>query len=214
MEALDLPVEKRTPATDAPEVRWFSSTGSVVVRGTRCSVFIGGMLLGEFDTADHDRGRRNVLAVAVAKSGVHLQRLAAAFGIGDEYLRDLRRKEEAGGPAALLLRRSGAKSKVTPAQRASWSEQFAAGMTPMAVSREQPRRGRLAYITVWREHQRWLEAQARKPAAAAAAPATAPSGRDEQLTLWSATRSSGAVIDGGDSATEDEGSKAIVPMTA
>ena len=103
MEALDLPVEKSSLAGDAPEIRWFSSTGSVVVRGTRHSVFVGGMLLGEFDMADRDRGRRNVLVVAVAKSGVHLQRLAAAFGIGDEYLRDLRRKEEAGGPAALLF---------------------------------------------------------------------------------------------------------------
>ena len=90
MEALDLPVEKRSLAADAPETRWFSSVGSVVVRGTRHSVFIGGMLLGEFDAADKDRGRRNVLVVAVAKAGVHLQRLAAAFGMGDEYLRDLR----------------------------------------------------------------------------------------------------------------------------
>src|SRR5215203_1252252 len=157
MEALDLPVEKPSLAADAPEIRWFSPTGSVVVRGTRCSVFIGGMLLGEFDAADRDRGRRNVLVVAVAKSGVHLQRLAAAFGIGDEYLRDLRRKEEAGGPAALLLLRTGANSKVTPAKRASWFEQFEAGMTPTAVYREQPRRGRLGMTTVWREHQRWQQ---------------------------------------------------------
>lgn len=219
MEALDLPVEKSSLAGDAPEIRWFSSTGSVVVRGTRHSVFVGGMLLGEFDMADRDRGRRNVLVVAVAKSGVHLQRLAAAFGIGDEYLRDLRRKEEAGGPAALLLRRTGAKSKVTPAKRASWSEQFAAGMTPMAVFREQPRRGRLGYGTVWREHRAWQQAHAvelhaaTKSTAAAAPPPPAPVS-DGQLALWSAAMSSDEASNGDDGGPDDEGAKAIVPMTA
>ena len=69
------------------------------------------MLLGEFDTADRERGRRNVLVVAIAKSDVHLGRLATAFGITDEYLRDLRRKEEAGGPAALMIRSPGARSR-------------------------------------------------------------------------------------------------------
>lgn len=216
MEALDLPVEKRSLAADAPEIRWFSSIGSVVVRGTQHSVFIGGMLLGEFDAADRDRGRRNVLAVAIAKSGVHLQRLAAAFGIGDEYLRDLRRKEEAGGPAALLLRRSGAKSKVTPAQRASWIEQFAAGMTPMAVFREQPRRGRRGYGTVWREHVNWKQARAAEVVPTTEptmVPVAAPASRDGQLALWLSAPAS-AAGDGDASATEDEGSKTIVPMTA
>lgn len=81
----------------SPTGGWFSSTGSVVIRGAIHSVFVGGLLLGEFDDRDRDRSRRNVLVVTVAKSGVHLGRLAAAFGIGEEYLRELRRKEEAAG---------------------------------------------------------------------------------------------------------------------
>ena len=217
METLDLPMAPRVSTTsEGPETRWFSDTGSVVVRGTRCRVFIGGLLLGEFDTSDHERGRRNVLAVAVAKSGVHLQRLAAAFGIGDEYLRDLRRKEEAGGPAALLRARRGGKVVVTAAQRASWREQFAAGMTPRAVHREQPRRGRRGNTTVWREYRRWLEGAAgaaspaaTTPAAAMASPSPSPDG---QLPLW--TAGSGTVADGNDQATEDESDKTITPMTA
>jgi hypothetical protein len=98
MEAASLIVDPASYPT-GPEVRWFSSTGAVVVRDSQCSVFVGGLLLGEFDDGDRDRGRRNVLVVAVAKSGVHLGRLATAFGIGEEYLRQLRRKEEDGGPA-------------------------------------------------------------------------------------------------------------------
>ena len=71
MEALRLDLEaSSTSATAAPAIRWFSSIGSVVVRGTHSSVFIGGLLLGEFDEAEEDRGRRNVLAVTLAKAGL------------------------------------------------------------------------------------------------------------------------------------------------
>ncbi|MBE7448003.1 MAG: hypothetical protein HS111_03680 [Kofleriaceae bacterium] len=46
MEALAL-FRRQTPSPSlAAEVRWFSSTGSVVVRGSRSSVFVGGLLLG------------------------------------------------------------------------------------------------------------------------------------------------------------------------
>lgn len=164
MEAASLIVES-APRPTGPEVRWFSPTGSVVIRGSRCSVFVGGMLLGEFDDEARDRGRRNVLAVAVAKSGVHLGRLATAFGIGEEYLRRLPRKEEEAGPAALLLPRMGGKNTITAATRASWRAQFDAGLTPKAVWREQPRRSRHAYSAVWREHRAWLDARASMPTA-------------------------------------------------
>ncbi len=138
------------PKASSPEYRWFSSSGAVVVKSGVYEVLVGGLSLGEFRADDRDRGRRNVLAVTLAKSGVHLGRLAMAFGMGEEYLRRLRRKEETGGPAAVLLLRSGANSKVTPATRATWYEQFDAGMTPTAVHREQPRRGRLSTATVGR----------------------------------------------------------------
>ena len=121
MESLCLAVEAQ--AAVPYEVRWFSSIGSVVIRGRRSSVFVGGLLLGEFDDAEEDRGGRNVLVVTLAKAGLHLGRLATAFGIGEEYLRRLRRKEEAGGFGAVLLRRQGrGASKVSPAQRTSWHE--------------------------------------------------------------------------------------------
>lgn len=213
MEALALFVETPSPSL-AAEVRWFSPTGSVVVRGSRSSVFVGGLLLGEFDEEDRDRGRRNVLAVAVAKSGVHLGRLATAFGIGEEYLRRLRRREEVGGPAALLLPRMGANGTITAAERASWREQFGAGLTPKAVWREQPRRRRHAYSSVWREYHAWLEARTAAPTRATAIPPAASPSDEKQMSLWSAATTSAAAAVIGEGVTEDEGDAAIVPMTA
>jgi hypothetical protein len=67
MEALDLPLPERLPEADL-ELRRFSSDGAVVVRGTTASVFIGGTLIGVFETDDDCRGQRNVLAVTLAKS--------------------------------------------------------------------------------------------------------------------------------------------------
>ena len=213
MEAASLIVDPAPNAT-APEVRWFSPTGAVVIRGAVHSVYVGGLLLGEFNDEDRDRGRRNVLAVAVAKSGVHLGRLAAAFGIGEEYLRRLRRKEESAGPAALLLARAGGKITITAAKRASWHEQFAAGLTPKAVWREQSRRSRHAYSAVWREHRAWLESRAVAQAEPTEPSVDAPLDDASQMSLWSAaTTSVTAAVTAGE-ATEDEGGQAIVPMTA
>ncbi|MBZ0232824.1 MAG: hypothetical protein K8M05_10885 [Deltaproteobacteria bacterium] len=177
---------------------------------------MGGLLLGEFDAEDRDRGRRNVLAVAVAKSGVHLGRLAAALGIGEEYLRRLRRMEESDGPAALLLPRAGGKVTISAATRASWREQFEVGLTPKAVWREQPRRARHAYSAVWREHHAWREARMAAPATAAAEDQVAPAPVDDtsQMSLWSASKTSVAAAVTSDERTEGEGGNEIVPMTA
>jgi hypothetical protein len=116
-------------------------------------VFIGGIMIGEFDERDRDRGRRTLAAVTLAKSGMlHLGRLARAFGMTDEYLRQLRRKEEAGGPRALLLSKKGKDSEVTPEQRAAWCAMFAAGRRAKDVYRAQPRlkKNWLSYQTVAR----------------------------------------------------------------
>ncbi|MDQ3364259.1 MAG: hypothetical protein M3680_02360 [Myxococcota bacterium] len=213
METLALPLDTRHRPSGL-EVRAFSSSGCVVIRGAICSVFVGGALLGEYDDDDRERGQRNVLMVTIANSGVHLGRLATAFGIQEEQLRRLRRKAEAGGLAAVLLLRQGANSDVTAKQRAAWCAQFALGMKPKVVFREQPRRGRCAYTTVWREHKRWKEAQgivldASSPAevvSATAAPAT-----DEQQVLWPAATAANEVAN---AVTEDEGVAVVVPMTA
>jgi hypothetical protein len=211
METLALPLEPpRRPS--GLEVRAFSSSGCVVVRGAICSVFVGGTLLGEYDDEDRDRGQRNVLMVSIANSGAHLGRLATAFGIGDEYLRRLRRKNEVGGLASVLLLRQGANSEVTSKQRTAWRALFATGMTPKVVWAEQPRRGRLGYTTVLREHKKWQASQVvemEQPAPSELA--SVPPENDDQLALWPTTAAGNEVAD---AVTEDERGQVVVPMTA
>jgi len=218
MEALELLLpEPRLPL--GYEFRRFSSDGMVVVQETMAHVYIGGTLIGVYDEQDDDRGPRNVLVVTLAKSGeLNFERLAAAFGIGDEYLRRLRRKEEVGGFGAVVGQRQGKNnSKVTPEVRAKWFAMFDAGRMPVDAHREQPRTDRRAYSTVWAVWEQWRNArQASQPPTTNALVTVTPdeSTTDNQLPLWSAAKSpepepeSDVDPPGGVDSTE------IVPMTA
>ena len=173
MEALDLPLLEPSPP-EGHEIRCFSSDGLVIVQDDVGSVFIGGTLVGVFDVNDDDRGSRNVLAVTLAKAEqFHLGRLAAAFGMTDEYLRLLRRREETGGLAAVLGRRQGKRSKVSAEQRTAWYAMFEAERKPVDVYREQPRRQRLSHATVGRVYQDWQRGREQRRAAAGVATAIA-----------------------------------------
>lgn len=109
-------------------------------------MFIGGTLIGVYDEDDDDRSARNVLVVTLAKTNrMHLGRLATAFGLTSEYVRQLRRKEERGGMQAVLGQRQGKNAKVTPETRAAWCAMFEAGRMPIDAYREQPRKDRRAY---------------------------------------------------------------------
>jgi hypothetical protein len=228
MEALDLPMP---PKADL-DVRWFSTNGAVIVRGTTANVFIGGTLIGMFKTDDDQRGPRNVLAVTLAKSDqFSLGRLASAFGMTDEHLRRLRRSEEATGLGALLGLRRGKRSKVTPALRTSWLAMFEAGRMPVSIYREQPRKHRLSHATIGRVYQEWQRERGRAQAGASASAtvsetATATKAVEDQLTLpiahaneststsTSMTPDHGASL-GSDPVTPDEFDKSDpVPMTA
>lgn len=207
MEALGLLFEEATPL---PYVaRWFAADGVVVVTRTVANVYIGGTLIGSFDEAADDRGPRNVLAVTLAASNqFHLGRLAEAFGIGDEYLRRLRRKAEAHGLGAVVGPRQGKVMKVAPEVRAAWCAMFEAGQTPTDAHREQPRKARHAYSTVWEVFTQWKQA---RPAPPAHAPVEVPLTRAAQMTLWQATapvRSVDVPV------PPDEGRADIVPMKA
>lgn len=204
MEALSLPLEE-TPRSSDGEIRWFSSEGAVVVRGTTAHVFVAGTLIGTFDEDDDDRGPRNILAVTLAKSDeFHLGRLAEAFGIGQEYLRRLRRKEEKSGLGAVLGARQGKNSsKVTDERRAEWFAMFDAGRMPIDAHREQPRKDRRAYSTVWQVYQQWKQERACVPVVEAAAlTITAPPG---QLALWA------AIAEGGETERDDTDASLVLP---
>lgn len=219
MEALDLPLPEPLPEA-ALEIRRFSSEGAVVVCGTTANVFIGGTLIGVFDTDDDHRGRRNVLAVTLAKSDqFHLGRLANAFGMTDEHLRRLRRSEETAGLGALLGLRRGKTTKVTPELRTAWFVMFEAGRMPVDVYREQSRKHRLSHATIGRAYQEWqrLQAEAATSTRQAIAPApeeaAATPSRDGQLTLSMAARDDAGL--GNDPLTPDEFDPSdAVPLTA
>lgn len=209
MEALGLALQD-SPTTSKYELRRFSGDGVVVVDGTIASVFIGGTLIGTFDERADERGPRNILAVTLAKSGqIHLGRLAEAFGITGEHLRRLRRKEEARGFAAVMGTRQGKNSKVSPELRAAWWAMFDAGQMPVHAHREQPKRDRRAYSTVWEIYTQWKHARQARPVTTPPSEIALPS--EGQLTLW---RTAAPVTDGADPVTPDEGSADIVPMTA
>ncbi len=209
MEALGLSFEEATPL---PYVaRWFSADGVVVVTKTTANVFVGGTLIGYFDEAADDRGPRNVLAVTLATTGqFHLGKLAAAFGVGAEYLRRLRRKAEAAGLGAVVGPRQGKVTKVAPEVRAAWCAMFDAGQTPTAAHREQPRKTAHAYSTVREVYVQWKQARPAAPVPAPA-PIEVPLMRAAQLTLWQATTPAVVVED---SVPPDEGRADIVPMKA
>jgi hypothetical protein len=222
MEALDLRLPEPLLHPDY-ESRRFSPDGVVIVRDAIASVYIGGTLIGAFDIDDVDRGPRNVLAVTLAKSDqFHLGRLATAFGITDEYLRRLRRKEETGGLAAVIGPRRGGVMKVTPESRIAWYAMFDAGRMPIDAYREQPRKQRLVYSTVWRVWDDWRrEREATKSTAIAAELETAgASVADEpQLALWLAEQdldvdrcATAATPD--EVLPDEDDNKDIAPMTA
>ena len=204
MEDLALPLNEQL-AQPSCEIRRFSSDGAVVVRDSMASVFIGGLLIGTFNEDADDRGPRNILAVTLAKSGqLHLGRLASAFGMTDEYLRILRRKEEARGLGSVLGVRQGKVSKVSPELRAAWCAMFDAGQMPIDAHREQPRKDRRAYSTVWRVYSEW--SQDRSARSAASLHETEPP-REDQLPLWGTAAADQAAATS--SVTPDEAAAAI-----
>jgi hypothetical protein len=212
MEALALPLNEPVPES-LYEVRRFSSDGTVVVRGSIANVFVGGLLIGTFDENADDRGPRNIFAVSLAKSGqLHFGRLASAFGITDEYLRILRRKEEANGLGAVIGLRQGKISKVSPELRAAWWAMFDAGLMPKDAFREQPRKNRRGYTTVWRAYDEWNNQEGSARAADAPLPEP-PLPSEGQLSLWRTTAGDGDDHDD-HGVTADEGSAEIVPMLA
>ena len=163
MDALALPLG--LPVTGY-EVRWFAANCCVVERDGECRIIVAGSLIGTFEVEDRDRGPRNILAVTLAKApGMHLGQLAIAFGMSDEYLRILRRKEEDRGIGAVITGRAGGHGKLSAERIADLHRDFGAGVTPAQARTAQPRRGRVSYQTIWREHQRWREQAARGSAA-------------------------------------------------
>lgn len=165
-----------------PGVRWFWPRGNVVDRDGMTQVYIGGALLGWFDPSDRDRGRRNVLLVTLAKEpSMHMGHLASAFGIGEEYLRRLRRLEATEGLGAVLKVAMGCtKREPNEKKRRELRTLFEQGWNASDATRRQRRGKRVSRPTVSRERRRWDAERQRAGIAAAVAAAVGT----EQLPLF------------------------------
>ena len=95
------------------ETRWFTSSSCVVHHGDYAEVFVGGMLVGRY--GPKDIWMRNILLVGLAEDPkIKRGKLARAFGLTPERLRQLRRIVEEQGIQALPGRlRGGSEQKVS-----------------------------------------------------------------------------------------------------
>lgn len=189
METLaDGTVPRLSIANPQPHVEWFWRHGCVVDRDGIKQVFIGGALMGWFDPNDRERGQRNVLLVTLAKEPtMHFGCLARAFGVGEEYLRRLRRLEESSGLAAVLKPAMGCtKRDLDEGKRRELRKLFEAGWNAADATRRQRRGKRVSRATVQRERRRW-EAERRSEAIAAPVVAAVAAAKGEQLSLFATT---------------------------
>lgn len=207
MEAQAESTVARLPMANAQgETRWFWRHACVVDGDDGVKrVYVGGALIGQFDPDDHDRGPRNVLLVTLGKEPtMHLGHLASAFGIGEEYLRRLRRLEEAQGLAAVLKPATGhTPRELDPNKRRELRRLFEAGWNAAKATQRQRRGKRVSRATVQRERRRW---QAEQQSEQFAVPATAAIARTagEQLALFATeTRAADAATGSSGSASAD-----------
>jgi transposase-like protein len=109
--------------------RWFSDIGCVVRDGERRNVFVGGMLIGSY--APGDRAARNAALMAVCLDpDAQFGRIATAFEVAPETLRQMRRQYETEGLAAVLARApGGSEAKVTPKLRERLERMFEKGVS-------------------------------------------------------------------------------------
>ena len=144
---------------DGSETRWFSADSCVVYRGDTIEVFIGGYLSGTF--GPRDVLARNLLLVGLSRDRSFKKgKLAWAFKLTAERLRQLRRSVEAGGLEAIPAKASGgSEKKLGGPKRARVLRLFAQGHRPVEVFRKLGRKLDVSYATILRMHQAWKAKQ-------------------------------------------------------
>jgi len=120
-------------STDDNKVRWFSDIGCVVKHEESSAVYVGGTLIGSFGR--REVGVRNLLLVGLSRDKrIRKGKLAEAFGLGAERLRQISRQVERDGIDALPRRPQGGRvSPVTPQMRRKMEQLFAAGLSARAA---------------------------------------------------------------------------------
>jgi len=177
-----LPLPAVHEAIEGSHVHWFSRAGCVVDDADGTSrVFVGGSLIGTF--AEHDTAARNAILVGlVGDCHVRKGKLAGAFGIGVETMRQIELLYERDGLAAVVARKhGGGHSKVTPQLRARLDKMFAAGMSVSEARAALGKRARVSRSTVGNVRKAWDTE--RKRAETAAPPEREDMRDDATLTL-------------------------------
>ena len=137
--------------------RWFSAQGCVVCHADLVEVFVGGSLIGTY--APGDRGARNVILVGLARDPrVHLGKLADAFEVVPETLRQVRRQADTEGLDAVIGRApGGSESKITAALRRRLRALFDDGLTVSDAHARVGRRHGVSRSTVGKVRGQWAE---------------------------------------------------------
>ena len=150
-------------STQAATHRYFSAHGCVYRDGQRRLVLIGGTLVGSYEASD--KATRNAILVKLSEDPkVHLGKLAEAFELGREQLRNLQHKYESGGLAELTdVRHGGRERVVTAALRRTLHKLFDAGATIKVAHRKI--NGRISRTMVGRVRKAWNLARVPVPEA-------------------------------------------------
>ena len=114
---------------------WFSRIGCVVREGEERLVFVGGTLVARFD--ESDVVARSLVIVGLAEDGQqHIGKLAAAFSVCDDTVRNLQKRYAKGGAAGLVpapRHIPHAKPKLNGRQRRDVERLFERGKRPFEV---------------------------------------------------------------------------------
>lgn len=157
-----LPIMEATPVPGCV-VRYFygSGSGCVVERGEEREVYLGGVLLGSWRVGE--TATRNVLLVTLtADPRIRMGKVAAAFGLSEERVRQIRRQHEQHGLSAIVgENKGGLPRKRTPELEAQLEKLFDQGFTIEEATRRL--RGRVSQALVGRVHRDYVLRGAKQP---------------------------------------------------
>jgi transposase len=182
---------------------WFSENGCVVREGNERLVFIGGTLVSRFEV--DEVVLRNVMLVELAENGGHIGKLARAFEVCEQTVRNLRRKFRLGGVEALVpqpKRPPRAKPRLNGRQRRGVERLFEGGKRPSEVVAEVEAKYGVKRSTVYAIWNVWKARKAERNARDEEAQRSAP--QQEELKIapavgdWEATSTVASVEDGAD----------------
>ena len=192
--------------TEQPGTVWFSASGSVMTEGDSRSVFVGGVLLGQFEVSDVAK-RDGFIALVGQDRSATKERIAEAFSVSVRTVHRALAAFEAQGFAAVTnRRRRGAPEKLTPALERKLRKAFDADHGPRKAHELVAKK--ISYGTVQRLFAKWKQDGAEQPASLAAA-ASEPAEVGAQMRLSFKQEPANGVEppegDGAESAGREEG---------